>query len=288
VAWSGASFLVVYQHQSAGILAKRVSGAGTVLDPVPISVSGGPGGRPAVAWNGTAFLVVWESSGADILAARLSPNGTVLDSPPIVISAGTDFFGTSPAVASNGRAFLVAWADNRSGFGDLDIFAARVGGAGVVRDPAGIPVATGPTVQTRPAVAFSGPNYLVVWEDFEATDVVGARVGPGGVVLDPGGIPISTAPGTQDQPDVAANGAFLVLWRDRRSGSGLDVFAARVNGDGTVADPQGFAIAAAPTDEGLPAVTSGPGRRWGAVYERFAPQPPLGSTRTYLRTVSPK
>ena len=287
VAWSGTSFLVVYQHQSSGILAKRVSPSGTVLDPTPIAVSGDPGGRPAVAWNGTSFLVAWESSGSDIVAARLSPAGTVLDSPPVVISASTDFFGAFPAVASNGSDFLVAWADNRAGF-DLDILGARVSGAGVVLDPAGIPIATGTNVQLRPAVAFTSPNYLVVWEDFDATDVFGARVSPGGVLVDLVSIPISTAPGTQDQPDVAANGSFLVLWRDRRSASGFDVFGARVNGDGTVTDPNGFAISAAPTDDGAAAVTAGAGNQWGVAYERFAPEQPYGATRAFLRTVAPK
>ena len=73
-----------------------------------------------------------------------------------------------------------------------------------------------PGAQERPAVAFDGTNYLVVWEDSRAAqaDVYGARVTTSGqVVDDQGGIPIGVADSFQVAPDVAVSGtSYLVVW----------------------------------------------------------------------------
>ena len=102
-----------------------------------------------------------------------------------------------------------------------------------------------PGAQERPAVAFDGTNYLVVWEDWRAAqaDVYGARVTTSGqVVDDQGGIPIGVADSFQVAPDVAASGtSYLVVWSDSRNGN-VDTYAARVSPEGTVLDPFGIAI----------------------------------------------
>jgi hypothetical protein len=102
-----------------------------------------------------------------------------------------------------------------------------------------------PGAQERPAVAFDGTNYLVVWEDSRAVqaDVYGARVTTSGqVVDDQGGIPIGVASAFQVAPDVAVSGtSYLVVWRDNRNGN-VDTYAARVSPGGTVLDPFGIAI----------------------------------------------
>jgi len=59
-----------------------------------------------------------------------------------------------------------------------------------------------------------------------------------------------------------------------------------VNGAGTVQDPGGRPIASSGTDEGGPAITSGPpgNAAFGLAYQRFAPESPFGSNRIFLRT----
>ena len=102
-----------------------------------------------------------------------------------------------------------------------------------------------PGAQERPAVAFDGTHYLVVWEDSRAVqaDVYGARVTTSGqVVDDQGGIPIGVADSFQVAPDVAVSGtSYLVVWSDSRNGN-VDTYAARVSPEGTVLDPFGIAI----------------------------------------------
>ena len=102
-----------------------------------------------------------------------------------------------------------------------------------------------PGAQERPAVAFDGTNYLVVWEDSRAAqaDVYGARVTTSGqVVDDQGGIPIGVA--DSFQVSARRRGQRNELSRrvaDSRNGN-VDTYAARVSPEGTVLDPFGIAI----------------------------------------------
>ena len=54
-------------------------------------------------------------------------------------------------------------------------------------------------------------------------------------------------------------------------------------GTGVVTQPL-----AGPTQDTAPAVTAGPGGRFGVVYQRFAAESPYASQRVFLRSVSPK
>ena len=157
---------------------------------------------------------------------------------------------TEPAVGFDGTNFLVVWQDNRTA--SFYIYASRVTPAGVILDPAGIPVSITHSGQ-HPAVAFDGANYLVVWDSY---DIYGARVTPGGSVLDTTGIEISTATGEQCYPAVAFSGSdYLVVWEDYRTG--CDVYGARVTPEGEVRDSSGIPISVAADDQWSPAVAFG-------------------------------
>jgi hypothetical protein len=287
---------VVWTDNRAGteadVYGARVSAAGSVLDPAGVAISTNDyiQAAPAVSANGTDFLVVWHdfrsASYWDIYGARVSGAGSVLDPAGIAISTATND-QTAPAVAANGIGFLVVWTDNRSGATTFDIYGARVSGAGGVLDPAGIAVSTAAGHQVLPAVASWRDDFLVVWQDRRsgAYDIFGAGVGANGVVAQPGGFAISTAAGDQTAPSLAVRYHFLVAWRDRRSGTHTDVFAARVKPSGVVDDPGGLPVAGSSTETGAPAVTGGPGAGWGVVYHRFVPN---SVDRVFLRSVSPK
>jgi hypothetical protein len=81
---------------------------------------------------------------------------------------------------------------------------------------------------------------------------------------------------------VAFNGDFLVVWRG--GSSTYDIEGARVGANGTVRDPNGFGIATFGIHETSPAVSAGPGNKWGVAFTR---QQAAGQG-TYLRTVAPK
>ncbi len=156
-----------------------------------------------------------------------------------------------PGGAAGSEGYLVVWQDLRRGV--ADICAARVGSSGAVLDPAGFVVSAAPYGQFRPAAAFDGINYLVVWTDGRGStgyDIYAARVSPAGVVLDSGGIPVSTADDQQHYPAVVFDGSnYLVAWTDWRNGFYSDIYAARVTPAGNVLDPAGLPVCTANSDQ---------------------------------------
>src|SRR5207244_8457281 len=107
-------------------------------------------------------------------------------------------------------------------------------------------------------------DYLAVWEDHRdlstrGADVYGARVTSDGVVLETGGFAISFANGDQKNPAVASNGKdYLVVWEDSRNSgtAGIDIYGARVTGEGLVAELNGIGISLAVRDQVSPAIAS--------------------------------
>jgi len=104
----------------------------------------------------------------------------------------------------------------------------------------------------------------VVWEDHRdfstrRSDIYGARVTSDGVVLETGGFAISFQVADQKKPAVASNGKdYCVVWEDSRNSgtAGIDIYGARVTGEGLVADIDGRAISLAVRDQVTPAIAS--------------------------------
>ena len=200
VAFDGANFLVAWERWSGSapsdIYGARVTPDGIVLDPSGFDISQAENYQyqPAVMSDGVNSLVVWtdQRSGSewDIYGARVTPAGTVLDPSGIVISqAANDQY--LPALGFDGANFLAAWTDERGAhIGDTsDIYGTRVTPTGVVLDPQGIHIAQADHSQERPAVAFDGADFVVMWEDQRSgwyEDVCGALVSQSGVVSDSG------------------------------------------------------------------------------------------------------
>ena len=199
--------------------------------------------RPTFAEGVISLVVPADVADASTYPAVLDPGIGAefgMDNPTVAAAALDQ---TQPRVASDGTNFLVVWQDQRANV-TADLFGARVKADGTVLDPQGIAISTAASSQVTPVVAFDGTNYFVVWRDLRNgnNDIYGARVKTDGTVLDPMGIAICTDAAVQALPAVAWNGVnYQVIWGDTRNGNN-DIFAGRVQSDGTVLDGNGFAV----------------------------------------------
>jgi hypothetical protein len=306
VAFDGTNFLVTWMVRSSGVVsAVMVDRDGEVVDRFQVVSPGVEVTSQAVAFGGGGFLVAWQSaeytgSGMfrlDVRAARVDTDGTVIDPSGFLISSSSALSAAGTVdLAYGSTAFLVVWDLPDVG----GIMGARVEtqGPGPVPTPQPFGLSNGQGEDSEPRVAWNGATHLVVWtaaagDGDHPLDIYGARVDDAGAVLDR--IPISTAPGDQQTPTVAANGPFLVTWLDRRRGveSDPDRYATRVDTDGTVGHPVGFAVATSIGSGfywyGSAAVTAAPGSgNFSVAYERYVSDEPYWSTRAFVRHVTPK
>ena len=257
--------LVVWHDMRVGtdvdVYGARITSAGEVLDPSGIAISTLTNNQwfPKVAFDGTSYLVVWVDAAGhgNIFGGRVGTDGAVLDPQGFLISFDGEY-EASPAVTFDGSHNAVVWYDLRAGAVGLDIYAARVDGAGVVLDPQSIPVSTAAIPQRRPKAAFDGTAFLVVWDEARdfGRDIRGVRLTPQGAVLDSPGIRISPPGRDQSYPAVAHGASdFLVVWEDGRSRD-LDVRGARVSPAGVVLDSTSILIAGRGWEQCAPAAAS--------------------------------
>src|ERR1035441_5073931 len=128
------------------------------------------------------------------------------------------------------------------------------------------------TVQSSPAVAGNGDNYLVVWRDSRSTGIYGSVVAADATVSPTNGFPICVAANDQYTPAVAALGTnYLVVWQDYRNGSlnyHSDIYAARVTGNGILLDANGIAVCTGTNSNYHPTVASN-GTNFLVVWEGY-------------------
>ena len=223
---------------------------GRFTQPLPDSLgtllANGPGSetRGALAVSGNWGVAVWEAWNTgvpDILAGAL----TVQSPAPLsgtVLSTGSAS-AVRPAAAANDSVAFLVWEDERAEPGD--VYAARWDRGVGLRDPLGIPLATGASDQRWPRVASGGAGFLAVWSE-QVAGTYRVKV----QAFDALGIPAATArfvsPAGTDAtwPDVSvAAGGYMVAWAE--SGGALGWVSVSVLGDSVASaaryDPAGFA-----------------------------------------------
>ena len=241
----------VRDSADTAIYATRVTRSGTVPDPDGILVTGAIGSQdePAVTSDGNDWLVVWRDdrndSAGDIFGARVSASGIVLDTAgiPICRAAGIQ---ANPSVSFGDSVFLVTWDDSGTG-PSRDIYCTRVTAAGEVLDSVGILVTGATNDQTNPAIAFNGADFQLSWVDNRNGNystfmerVLRRR----GLCWTRSGVQ-STTRYSQDLPTLAHDDTLcLTVWQDSMNGHSFspDIYAARVNRAGRVADPHGILL----------------------------------------------
>ena len=123
-----------------------------------------------------------------------------------------------------------------------------------------MPMPADARAQLYPAVAYDGKGtYLVVWQQgrfyhqSQSADILAVRIDSRGRVLDRQPIVVCNVEASQEQPQVAfSGGTFMVVWHDLRNRRDWDVYAARVNPDGRVLEPNGFLIAGGARNQASP------------------------------------
>jgi hypothetical protein len=316
VAGNGSLFLVVWEDRSSStIYGKRVQPNGVVLDATPLLIM--RGNTPDVAAIGDTFLVVDSHAPINpenryIFARRIrGSDGALVDASPVAIG---DNFSIIPRVtALNGR-WLTVW----EGHPTHDDTTANIYGAFVDTSGNASPqlaiTQDGYYVRfhNRPVLSASATNALVMWSDprFGNSDwgIFARRVLLDGTVLDAAGPPpspnppvlmpasypgfaVTTAPNNQDKPAVAWNGnEYVAMWEDQRANTFFvdqrtDIFGARIAGNSTVLDPDGFAIANAAVPETSPALAGMNGTATLAAAV-FKDQSPYTSYRIGIRTLA--
>jgi hypothetical protein len=266
--FDGTNYLVVWDDYRSGsendIYATFIDTSGNVLNPAGITISSAADNQymPSVSFDGTNYLVAWydrrDGANYDIYGTRVDQSGVVQDASGIAIS-NIDVTQVTPAVISYSGQWLTVWRDNRNG-GYADIYGSRISASGTVTDPSGILIASAAQLQEKPAVAFDGTNYLVVWQEDRGGgppfDLYGRLIAPTGNQVDVDAIPISTSAGSQQYPAVAFDNdsTYLVVWQDDRSGSGNDIYGTRVSTSGNVLDPPGIAISTATGRQQFPSI----------------------------------
>lgn len=134
--------------------------------------------KPSLAVGPNHALVVWQKNPGssvteDVVARLVTGSDLTLPGANITVSAAA-LSQQRPAVAWDGSQYVVTWQDTRANAATYlfdrraDVYAARVSAAGIVLDPAGIPLATDATPEGWPtAVGLGLGTTLVAWSDFQ-------------------------------------------------------------------------------------------------------------------------
>ncbi len=238
------------------------------MDQPIASTPSGLRSTPVVAAGDDSYLVAWVQGKGNILdpgiyAARFDANGQMLDPYGVLLSSAAGEQSVC-SVASIRNEFLVVWSAPRgTSTTDWDLLGVRIRGDGTLLDATPLPVAAvAGSVQSSPAVASNGDNYLVVWRDSRSTGIYGSTVSTNGVIFPSNGMPISAAVNDQYTPSVAAlNTNYLVVWQDYRKATSSqyysDIYGARVTGGGVLMDTNGIAICTRTNSQYHPSVAAG-------------------------------
>ena len=213
----------------------------------PILVSDGSGGA-IVAWHDDRDL---GASGRDIYARRLRANGVLdfdwpADGLPVCTLAGEQSDVRACADGAGGALFV--WVDRGSDpAGDLRALRVTAQGGIASGWPAqGVVVcdeAGSQALDLIPIVSDGAGGALIAWEDSRNAvtnkDVYVQRVLGDGTLAagwPKGGVPLCTMHGAQRFVNAVPNGlgGAIVTWEDAREGSASqDIYAARINADGS-------------------------------------------------------
>ena len=153
-----------------------------------------------------------------------------------------------PTIVSDGSGgAIITWEDFREGNSFTDIYAQKIDSIGAVQWTAnGVAICTATADQNNPTIVSDGSGgAIITWRDQRnyPGDIYAQRIDSTGTVQWPeNGIAISTAANNQYLPQIVSNGSggAVITWGDRRNGSSDDIYAQKVNVNGSLGDVTGI------------------------------------------------
>ncbi len=245
--------VVVWQDRRDGqgdkLYVQRISANGTMLwedGGIPLASTGGYQYYPQILGDGSGgAYIVWQDNrsgvGYDIYLQHVSSAGQMLlqaDGLPLCLATGHQYY---PRIAAGPSGdVVVTWQDKRAG--NFDIYAQKVNVLGdLLWTSNGILVCNTEFDQIEPVlVSDNSGGAIISWTDYRGasgfTDIYAQRIRwNGGAAWTANGVPVSQAPNNQWNPQIVSNGSAgaLIVWQDRRSSFYDNVYAQRLDSNGT-------------------------------------------------------
>jgi len=230
------------------IYAQHIFNDGSLeFDPegVPLVNKTGKQASPNICSDGqNGAYVIWKDNAAssygDIIATHLSSTGVIAPGQGVPIITYQSY-RSSPSLNTGGSgAAVLVWSDDRNT--DEDLYAQRitVGNNTINTDwgSGGKLVCDASGDQTSPRVAqYNGDETIITWEDDRNgnTDAYYQILnGSGNGTLGANGVSVCTGDWQIIKPRVKAeNAVAYIVWEDRRNGWTSDIYAQKVNTDGS-------------------------------------------------------
>jgi hypothetical protein len=212
-------------------------------------------------------VITWEDSrsimGGGIFAQVINERGAPQGAPNGVAIQTDLAGGRKPQLATDGMGgAVITWYDGRN-LTNWKVYARRIDASGnALWADDGVEMCTAAGDQEDPYVAASGAGECIIaWEDGRGAnlDIYAQLVDTSGATRwTSNGVDVCTAGGDQQMGRVVSDssGGAIIMWMDER-GSSIDVYAQRVNAQGTVRwTPNGVAICTAPGGQERPTMTT--------------------------------
>lgn len=228
--------------------------------------------QPAITSDGSGgAIIAWvdnRNGNPDIYAQRISATGMIQWTVGGVAVCTATGYQSWPTIVSDGSGgAIITWEDNRSG--SPDIYAQRINADSILQWATnGVAICTAINNQNYPTIVSDGSGgAIIAWQDTRSvaeTGVYVQRIGAGGTVQwAENGVALCTVGGSQGhQTSITSDGygGAIVTWEDARSGDNIDIYAQRINTNGTIQwTMNGVAICTAINYQMFPTIVSDSG-----------------------------
>ena len=193
-------------------------------------------------------IICWQhflgfGSELNLYAQHLDNNGLTLWSGDGNVVCEATENQMDPAICEDGNGgAIIAWLDDRNEDNSPDIYAQRISAEGAVQWTAdGLMICGNSSPQSEPRICSDGNGgAVIIWKDNrnDEGDIYAQRVdNTGQLFWTNDGIPVCSVNGAQSNPQIVYdnNEGVIVVWEDHRYGMESDIFAQKVNLDGSLA-----------------------------------------------------